>query len=136
MERGSDKVSVKLDEQMKHETQGLVRSGRSTHAEEWKDPEPVGEDQPDADLAPEGTLVGGVPEGMSPDDVEGRAELASFLGKSAYPMVRTQILDLVIERNAPERVIDLVRRLPAGTQFHNANEIWTAVGGSVEGDRF
>src|SRR5207302_5452745 len=73
MERGSDKVSPRRDEQRKHETEGLVRSGHSTHAEEWKDPEPVGEDQPDTDLAPDGTLHGGTPTGMAADDVDGRS---------------------------------------------------------------
>lgn len=135
MDRGSDKVSPRLDDELKHETEGLVRSGHSTHAEEWKDPEPVGEDQPDADLAPDGTLHGGTPEGMDPDDVEGRSELASYLGKDCYPMVREQVIDLVMDRNAPERVIDLVRNLPAGREFTNVNEIWTALGGGVESAR-
>jgi hypothetical protein len=136
VDRGSDKVSPRRDDQLKHETEGLVRAGRSTHAEEWKDPEPVGEDQPDADLAPNGTLHGGTPPGMTADDLEGRAEIASYVGKDSYPMVRAQILDLVIDRKAPDRVIDVVRRLPAGREFHNINEIWTAVGGAVESDRF
>jgi hypothetical protein len=136
VERGSDKHSPQLDEVLKSETQGLVRGGRSTHAEEWKDPEPSGEDQPDADRAPGTTVHGGTPAGMSPDDVDGRAEIASYIGKDAYPMVREQILDLVIDGHAPERVIDLVRRLPSGREFHNANEVWTAVGGHVEGERF
>src|SRR4051812_2842828 len=136
MERGSDKVSPRLDEQMAHETEGLVRSGHSTHAEEWRDPEPSGEDQPDADLAPSGTLHGGTPQGMDADDVEGRAELATFLGRDIYPAVRAQILDLVRERQAPERIIDLVRQLPAGRPFHNVNEIWAAIGGAVESERF
>jgi len=136
VERGSDKHSPMVDEQLKHETEGLVRGGHGTHAEEWRDPEPSGEDQPDADLAPDGTLSGGVPEGMSAEDVEGRAELASYIGKDAYPAVRTQILDLVLERNAPERVVDLVRRLPGGRPFHNVNEIWAAIGGHVETERF
>ena len=136
MERGSDKHSPLRDDQLKHETEGLVRGGHSTHAEEWKDPEPSGEDQPDVDLAPDGTLVGGTPPGMSPEDVEGRAELASFLGRDVYPAVRTQILELVTEREAPERVIDLVRRLPAGKEFHNMNEVWSAIGGGVEAERF
>jgi hypothetical protein len=135
VERGSDKHSPMVDDQLKHETEGLVRSGHSTHAEEWKDAEPSGEDQPDADLAPAGTLTGGTPDGMAADDVAGRAELAGFIGK-AYPMVREQILDLVIERQAPVHVIDLVRRLPAGREFENINDVWTAVGGSVESDRF
>ena len=136
MERGSDKHSPLVDDQLKHETEGLVRSGHGTHAEEWKDAEPSGEDQPDADLAPSGTLHGGAPEGMAADDVEGRAELAGFIGKSAYPMVREQILDLVIDRQAPTRVVDLVRRLPAGREFENINDVWTAVGGHVESNRF
>ncbi|MBV9097130.1 MAG: DUF2795 domain-containing protein [Frankiaceae bacterium] len=135
MDRGSDKVSPRLDEELKHETQGLVRSGHSTHAEEWKDPEPSGEDQPDADRAPDGTLTGGTPVGMEPADVEGRSELASFLGKDCYPMVRAQVIDLVIERNAPDRVIDLVKRLPSDREFTNVNEIWSALGGHVETGR-
>jgi hypothetical protein len=135
VDRGSDKVSPRQDEQLKHETEGLVRSGHSTHAEEWKDPEPAGEDQPDADLNPEGTLTGGTPAGMQPDDVEGRSELASYLGKDCYPMVRAQVIDLVMENNAPQRVIDLVRDLPAGRAFTNVNEIWVALGGGVEAHR-
>ena len=136
MDRGSDKVSPRRDDELKHETEGLVRAGRTTHAEEWKDPEPVGEDQPDADLVPDGTLHGGTPEGMSGDDVEGRAEIATFIGKDAYPLVREQIIDLVIDGHAPDRVISLVRELPAGREFHNINEVWTALGGHVEAERF
>jgi hypothetical protein len=136
VERGSDKVSPRADEELKHQTQGLTRSGHSTHAEEWKDPEPVGEDQPDADLAPDGTLHGGVPAGMSADDVEGRAELAAFIGKDAYPLIREQVLELVIDGQAPDRVIALVRELPSGREFHNINEIWTALGGHVEEQRY
>lgn len=136
MDRGSDKVSPREDEERKHETQGLIRSGRTTHAEEWKDPEPVGEDQPDADLAPDGTLHGGVPEGMTADDVEGRAELASYIGKEDYPLVREQVLDRVIDNRAPDRVVALVRTLPSGRQFHTINEVWTALGGHVEEERF
>ena len=136
MERGSDKVSPRADEELKHQTEGLVRSGHTTHAEEWKDPEPVGEDQPDVDRVPDGTQHGGVPQGMTAEDVEGRAELAGYIGKDAYPLIREQVLDLVIHGSAPTRVVDLVRRLPSGTQFHNVNEVWTALGGRVEADRF
>lgn len=136
MDRGSDKHSPMRDDQLKHETEGLVRSGHSTHAEEWKDPEPAGEDQPDADRAPDTTLHGGTPNGMEPADVEGRSELASYLGKDSYPMIREQVINLAMDRQAPTRVVDLCRRLPSGQEFHNVNEIWEAVGGHVESDRF
>lgn len=136
MDRGSDKVSPRQDEELKHATQGLVKSGHTTHAEEWKDPEPVGEDQPDVDLAPEGTLHGGTPEGMTAEDVEGRAELAGYVGKAGYPLVREQVLEAVIDNHAPDRVVAMVRNLPSGRQFHNVNEIWTALGGNVESERY
>src|SRR5882724_5533034 len=44
MERGSNRLSVHRDEEMKHELQGLLRSGRSTRTEEWNDPEPTADD--------------------------------------------------------------------------------------------
>lgn len=136
MDRGSDKHNPKLDDQLKHETEGLVRSGHETHAEEWREPEPSGDDQPHSDLAPHATLTGGTPEGMTSDDVEGRAELASYLGKAPYPAVREQLIDVALDRQAPDRVVDVVRRLPSGRQFANVNEVWAAAGGHVEGGRF
>src|SRR4051812_12471093 len=90
VDRGSDKHSPLVDDQLKHETEGLVRAGRSTHAEEWKDAEPSGEDQPGADLAPAGTLHGGTPAGMDPDDVEGRAELAATTAKTPIPRLASK----------------------------------------------
>ena len=42
MERGSTKHGAQLDEALKHETDGMVSGGRSTHAEEWKSAEPAG----------------------------------------------------------------------------------------------
>jgi hypothetical protein len=73
---------------------------------------------------------------MSAADVEGRAELASYLGREAYPMVREQVINLLIDRHAPDRIVDLTRNLPSGREFHNVNEVWAAVGGRVESERF
>jgi hypothetical protein len=41
MERGSSKHGPRLDEEMKHETEGLVRSGHPSHVQDWKEPEPL-----------------------------------------------------------------------------------------------
>lgn len=135
MDRGSDKHSPLVDEALKHETEGMVRAGRDTHAEEWKTAEPSGEDQPDADRAPDATLIGGTPDGMTPDDVEGRAEVASYLGKGIYPAVREQLIGAAMDRNAPDRVVSLIKRLPSGREFANINDVWTALGGGVEQHR-
>jgi len=40
MDRASSKHGPRLDEEMKKEVEGQVRSGRPTRAEEWHDPEP------------------------------------------------------------------------------------------------
>lgn len=136
MERGSDKHSPRMDDALAHETEGLVRAGRDTHAEEWKSAEPSGEDEPDVDRAPNGTLAGGTPDGMSVDDLEGRSELAAYLGKDVYPAVREQLIEHAVDANAPARLVDTLRRLPSGHTFVNVNDVWTALGGHVEQHRF
>jgi len=40
-EQQSGPVGPRQDEQLAHETQGLVKGGHSTRAEEWRDPEPL-----------------------------------------------------------------------------------------------
>jgi hypothetical protein len=138
MDRGSDKVSPRVDEEMKHEERGLLQGNKDTRAEEWRLPEPPGEDQPEADLAPGETLHGGVPDGMDADDVEQRAQLAGFLPLSVFPGVREQLLEHVMDSSAPDVVVEEVRRLPAGREFRNVGEVWRALhdGGHVEEHRF
>jgi hypothetical protein len=136
MEQGADKHSARLDDEMKHQTEGMVRAGRATRAEEWRDPEPSGEDEPDVDRAPDGTLTGGTPDGMTATDVELRSELASYLDRSTFPAVRTQLVDDALGNNAPDRVMDELRRLPDGREYVNVNDVWAALGGGTEEHRF
>src|SRR4051794_5860283 len=136
MERGSDKTSPRMDDALKHDTEGLVRGGGVTHAEEWKGSEPAGEDQPNVSLSPEAPPRTGETNGMSPDDVEGRAELASYIGRAPYPLVREQLLELAIDRNPPHRVVAEVRRLPSDRTFENIQDVWATLGHNVEEQRF
>jgi Protein of unknown function (DUF2795) len=136
MEQQSDKHGPVHDEALKHEVEGVIRGGGRTRVEEWLDPEPPGEDQPDVDLNPEGTLVGGVPPGMTPEDVEERSELASYLGQHVYPARRDALIERLREQHAPDRLIDLVKALPADQEFKNAQEVAVALGLHVEGERF
>lgn len=132
----SDLHGARLDDELKHETEGLVRGGKSTHAEEWKDKQYAGEDMPDVDMAPDGTLVGGTPPGMSEEDVAERSDVARFLGKGLWPADRESVLDLARTNEAPDPVLATLERLPAGQQFENLQEVWTALGHSVESERF
>jgi hypothetical protein len=135
MER-SDKHGPRQDEALKRETEGLVRSGRSGRAEEWLDPEPSGEDQPDVDFAPDATLTGGIPEGLTPEGVEERSELAAHLGRGVYPAYRDELIDRLVENNAPGRLVTAVRDLPGDAQFANAGELASALGLGHETRRF
>ncbi|MEY9214164.1 hypothetical protein NI17_021145 [Thermobifida halotolerans] len=44
-ERGSDKHGPRIDEDLKEEIDGVLKSGGPTRAEEWREPEPVVDDQ-------------------------------------------------------------------------------------------
>jgi len=136
MDRGSSKHGFVRDEVLKHEVEGMERAGRATHAEEWADPEPPGEDQPEVAADPDGVLVGGVPPGMTPQDVELRSALAAHLGKSVYPARRDQLVERLGEQQAPDGLIALVEKLPADQEFHNVQEIAVALGLHVETERF
>jgi hypothetical protein len=134
MERGSDKHGARVDDALEAEVRGMLQAGRDTRAEEWNSAEPSGEDQPDVDRAPHGTLHGGVPDGMTEEDVEGRSELASYLGKEIWPAAPTTMIEKAREQNAPDRVIDLVERLPQ-REYANVQDAWSALTGAGEAHR-
>jgi hypothetical protein len=134
MDRGSNKHGRLHDEELRHETEGLVRGGHPTHAEEWKDPEPPGDDQPDPGLVATSEQPG-VPPGMTPGDVEGRSALARSLPPSAFPADAAALRRVAAESFAPQPVLDVLGRLPEGREYANVNEVWRALGGHVEEHR-
>ena len=135
MERGSDKHSARMDDALDSEVSGLLRSGHDSR-EDWNSPEPSGEDQPDVDLVPNGTLSGGVPDGMDEADVERRSELAGFLGR-IWPATGAQLVEVATGNDAPDSVLGTLRALPPGRVFDNLQDVWSAVsGGHVESHRF
>ena len=135
MERGSDKHSARMDDALEAEVSGLVRSGHDNRAD-WNSPEPSGEDQPDVDLVPDGTLAGGVPDGMTELDVEQRSQIASYLGKEVWPAGSHALVAKATELGAPDAVIDQLRRLPDSAVFDNLQDVWQALQGGTEAHRF
>lgn len=51
MDRGNAKHSPREDDELKHELSGTVRGNRPSRAEEWRDPEPPADDDPDVPTA-------------------------------------------------------------------------------------
>ena len=134
-EQQSDKHGPLEDEMLAAETEGLVRGGHSTRAEEWRDPEPSGEDEPDVDLVPNADASAGAGMDMSADEVEGRSELARYLGIKAFPGNRQMLVDVAIDNNAPDVLVARLQRLPDGREYKNVNEVWQTLGGAVEQHR-
>ncbi|MFD7401740.1 DUF2795 domain-containing protein [Streptomyces sp. NPDC059866] len=117
MQRGSDRLSVHRDEEMKHELQGLLRSGHPTRTEEWNDPEPVAEDDP--------RIAGGP--AMPGSLAEIRLELGRILGRSAFPAGPGELMNALRRRNAPDALIEPLRRLPRSARYGNVQELAEAL---------
>jgi hypothetical protein len=78
----------------------------------------------------------GTPAGTEQGDIERRAALAEALGKEVWPADRDTLVVKAGEANAPDRVLGQLRRLPAGQQFANVQEVAQALGLGTEQRRF
>lgn len=120
MQRGSDRLNVHRDDEMKHELQGLLRSGHPTRTEEWHDPEPTADDDP-------AVWAGPVTPGGARAVAEMRYELARHLGRTAFPARPPELIDQLRRRHAPDVLVDLLERLPRSASYTNAQELAEAV---------
>jgi hypothetical protein len=126
VQRGSSRLNVHRDDELKHELQGRLRSGHPTRAEEWHDPEPEADDDPRVTNGP-------VPPEGSPDREEAEAEalrsdLARHLGRGAFPAGRRDVIRTLLERHAPDALVETARGLPEGGHYRNVQEVMTALG--------
>ncbi|MFI7500047.1 DUF2795 domain-containing protein [Streptomyces sp. NPDC049687] len=124
MQRGSDRLSVHRDDEMKHELQGLLRSGHPTRSEEWHDPEPSAEDDPEVWGGPV------VPGTSRASLATVRLELGRILGRSPFPAGPDELALTLRRRNAPDALVEAVRRLPHKERYANAAALAEALVGS------
>jgi hypothetical protein len=138
MERGNSKHGPRLDEEMEREVRGLLQGQPgSSRAEEWHDPEPSGEDQPEAAEFPEPgqDRPGGTPSGITAPGTEQRARFAGYLNRSLFPADRDGLRRAAVANNAPDDVLAVLDRLPDG-EFPNLAAVWDAAGGGIESKRW
>jgi hypothetical protein len=121
-----------VDEQLEHETQGMMRAERATRAEEWRETEPSAEGDPDVDRSPEGTLVGGTPAGMDAAAVTARAELARWLDRADFPSTGPQLVEAARDHRAPDAVVSELERLPDGETYERVGDVVRALGYPTE----
>lgn len=131
----SGKHGPKLDDEIGHETQGMVRGGHPTHAEEFKETEPFSNDHP-ADPAALGAHArGGAPPGMSARDVAGRSALARMLTGVRYPARPNELVRHAAEGGAPDDAVELLRALPK-REYENVADVAEQLGYGREERRY
>jgi hypothetical protein len=128
----STKHNPRLDEELQHEMQGMLKAERATRAEEWREVEPQAEGDPDIDADPAGTLVGGTPVGMDADAVVRRAELARWLDRADFPSDGPALVEAARDHRAPDAVVAELERLPEGETFERVGDVVRALGYPTE----
>ncbi|MFF3918921.1 DUF2795 domain-containing protein [Streptomyces sp. NPDC001852] len=125
MQRGSDRLSVHRDDEMKHELRGLLRSGHPTRVEEWHDPEPAADDDPEVWSGPVGGLG-------SPASLERmRSELARTLSRGSFPATARDLARTLRRHSAPTPLVDAVATLPHSARYENVQQLAEALAGGA-----
>ncbi|MFI2615048.1 DUF2795 domain-containing protein [Streptomyces sp. NPDC018584] len=124
MDRGSNPVSPRKDDELKHELEGYLRSGQHTHVEEANDPEPPADD--DVVVDPGGPVP---PPGEERERARSfaeaeatRLELSRHLERSTFPADRQTLLETLESHHAPDSALRAVRRLPEGETYGNVTD--------------
>jgi hypothetical protein len=128
----STKHSPRVDEELEHEMQGMLKGERATRAEEWREVEPEAEGDPSIDADPAGTLVGGTPVGMDADAVVARAEIARWLDRADFPSDGPALVEAARDHRAPDAVVAELQRLPEGQTYERVGDVVRALGYPTE----
>jgi hypothetical protein len=128
----STKHNPRVDEELEHEIQGMLKAEHATRSEEWREVEPIAEGEPDITADPQGTLVGGVPVGMTEDAVVARAELARWLDRADFPASGSQLVEAARDHRAPDVVAAELEKLPEGETYERIGDVVRALGYPTE----
>jgi Protein of unknown function (DUF2795) len=98
------------------------------YAGEWPQPdeEPDDETEREAIWAPAARLA----ESPAPEDweaVELRSDLARHLDRTVWPLTRRRLVEILTERNAGDRLVELAASLPAGHRYRSLAELARAL---------
>lgn len=129
MQRGSDRLSRHRDDEMKHELQGLLRSGHPTRTEEWNDPEPSAEDDPEVAAGP-------VTPSRAPNRLESvRLELARHLNRGVFPAHPPALGRALRDGHAHDALVEQVEGLPRKERYRTVQQLAEALTGGGRSQR-
>jgi hypothetical protein len=130
-EETGGKYGPREDDALKKQMRGDLQARRATRAEEWREPEAPGEDEPEATYVLEGH-PGGTPPGEDWDTIELRSHLARHLDRTAFPATREHLIEVLQAHQAEDQLIDLVSALPEGATFASFRDVLEALGIPIE----
>jgi Protein of unknown function (DUF2795) len=130
-EQESGTHGARQDDALKREVRSELEANRATRAEEWLEPEPPGEDEPEATWALAGR-PGGTPPGEDWETIELRSDLATHLDRAVFPAARQKLLETLTAHQAEQRLVDLVSSVPGDVTFASFGELARALGIPVE----
>ena len=116
MDRGSDKHSARVDDELAREVRDIVHGVGGGRADEGRTPEPPADGEPE---------VTGVLDDGETNDL---SRFGRYIGRSALPGDRDQLRQSAETLLAPDDVLAEIDRLPAGQEFATVTEIWAALG--------
>ena len=105
----STKHSPRVDEELEHEMQGMVKAEHSGS-----------------------TLVGGTPVGMDADAVAARSELARWLDRADFPSSGPRLVAAARAHGAPDPVVAELSTLPDGEAYERVGDVVRALGYPTE----
>jgi hypothetical protein len=112
------------DEAIKRQDEAEARE----YAGEWPEPdqEPDDETEREAIWAPAARLA----QSPAPQDweaIELRSDLARYLDRTAWPVTRGRLLEILTERQAGDRLLELAASLPGGHRYRSLRELLRAL---------
>jgi hypothetical protein len=124
-EQGSGTHGPVRDEAIKRQDEAEARD----YVEEWPEPEtePDDETEREAIWAPAARLA----DSPTPEDweaVELRSDLARHLDRTVWPATRKRLLEILTERNAGDRLLELLTSLPERQRYASLGELTRALG--------
>jgi hypothetical protein len=116
MDRGSNKHSARVDDEMAYEVRGIVQGVTGGRVEESREAEPSGDDQPE---------VSGI---LEEDEQRDITRFGRYIGLSALPGDRVKLRQSAETLLAPDDVLADIDSLPADQEYATVVEIWQALG--------
>jgi len=112
------------DEAIKRQDEAEARE----YAGEWPEPEQEPEDETEREAiwAPAARLA----ESPTPEDwqaVELRSDLARYLHRTDWPVTSKQLQEILTERRAGDRLLELAASLPDGARYASLRELAQAL---------